>query len=81
MIRIDVHPARKNLINTPHAFYARSVKGPRPYISRGPRMQLFASSHEVETNPYTQKKSWQPKVDWPSRRLGWPHSFSLMTAL
>jgi hypothetical protein len=26
-------PYRENLINMPHTFYARSVYGPRPYIS------------------------------------------------
>jgi hypothetical protein len=33
VIRIDVHPARENLINTPHTFHAQSVYGPRLYIS------------------------------------------------
>jgi hypothetical protein len=32
-IRIDVHPAGENPTNTPHAFHARFVYGPRPYIS------------------------------------------------
>jgi hypothetical protein len=71
---MDVHPAGENLINTPHAFHARFVFGLRPYISRGPHRQPFSSPHKVETGPYTHKKSWQPKTDWPNRPLGWPHS-------
>jgi hypothetical protein len=43
--------------------------------------QPFTGSHEVETGPYTRKKFWQPKTDWLSRRLGWPHSSSHATAL
>jgi hypothetical protein len=43
--------------------------------------QPFTSSHEVETNPYSWKKSWQPKTDWPSRHLGWPRSSSHATTL
>jgi hypothetical protein len=43
--------------------------------------QPFTGSYEVETCPYTQKKSWQPKIDWPSRHLGWPHSSSHAIAL
>jgi hypothetical protein len=43
--------------------------------------QPFTGSHEVETGPYTQRKSWQPKTDWPSRRLRWPHSSSHAIAL
>jgi hypothetical protein len=69
-IRINVHPAGKNSINTPHTFHARSVYGPWPYISRGPRGQSFASPHEDETCPYTQKKSWQPKKTSPAIILG-----------
>jgi hypothetical protein len=81
VIRINVHPTRKNLINTPHTFHARSVYGPQPYISRGPCRQPFASPHEDETNPYTRKKSWQPKINWPGYHLGSPYSLSLITAL
>jgi hypothetical protein len=33
VIRIDVHPARENLINIPHTFHAQSVYDPRLYIS------------------------------------------------
>jgi hypothetical protein len=80
-IQIDVHPAEENPISTPHTFHARSAYGPRPYISRSPHRQPFASSHEAETGPYTQKKSWQPKPDWPDRRLESPHSSSLVIAL
>jgi hypothetical protein len=43
-IRIDVHPAGKNPINTSHAFHVRFAYGPEPYISRGLRRQPFASS-------------------------------------
>jgi hypothetical protein len=32
--------------------------------------QPFTSHHKVETDPYTRKKSWQPKTDWPSCVLG-----------
>jgi hypothetical protein len=41
--------------------------------------QPFTGSHEVETAPHTRKKSWQPKTDWPDRRLRWPHSSSHAT--
>jgi hypothetical protein len=58
MIQIDVHPIGENSINTPHAFHARFMYGPRPYISRSPHRQPFASPHEVEIGPYTRKKSW-----------------------
>jgi hypothetical protein len=43
--------------------------------------QPFTGSHEVETSPYTRKKSWQPKIDGPSCRLRWSHSSSHATAL
>jgi hypothetical protein len=33
MIRIDVHPAVENPINTSHAFHAQSAYGPQPYVS------------------------------------------------
>jgi hypothetical protein len=56
-IRIDVHSAGENPINTPHTFHTRFVYGPGPYISRGPRRQPFASSHKAETCPYTWEKS------------------------
>jgi hypothetical protein len=62
-IRIDVYPTGENPINTPHTFYARSVYGPRPYISRGTRRQPFASLHKVKTGTYTREKSWRPKTD------------------
>jgi hypothetical protein len=39
---------------------------------------LLHSPHEVKTGPYTQKKSWQPKTDWPSHHLGSAHSSSLI---
>jgi hypothetical protein len=39
MIRIDVHLAGENLTNMPHAFHARSVYGPRPYV-----LVFFASA-------------------------------------
>jgi hypothetical protein len=55
-IRIDIHPAGENPINTPHTFHARSMHGHRPYISRGLRREPFASPHEVETGPYTREK-------------------------
>jgi hypothetical protein len=73
-IQIDVHPAGENPIDTPHAFHARFAYGPGPYISRGPRRQPFASPHKDETSPNTWEKSWRPKTDWLSRRLGSPHS-------
>jgi hypothetical protein len=63
VIRIDVHLAEENLINTAHAFHARFTYGPRPYISYGPYRQPFASPHKDEIYPYTQKKSWRPKTD------------------
>jgi hypothetical protein len=56
-IRIDLHPAEENPINTPHAFHARFAYGPGPYISRGLRRQPFASPHKDETDPYTRGKS------------------------
>jgi hypothetical protein len=56
-IRIDIHPAGENLINMSHAFHARSALGPRSYISHGPHMQPFTSSHEDEIGPYTREKS------------------------
>jgi hypothetical protein len=56
-IRIDVHHAGENLINTPYAFYAQFTYGPGPYISRGLRRQPFASPHKDETDPYTREKS------------------------
>jgi hypothetical protein len=62
-IRIDVHPAGENPINTPHALHAQFTYGPRPYISHGPRRQHFASPHKDETGPYTREKSWRPKTD------------------
>jgi hypothetical protein len=37
MIRINVHPAGENPINTPHAFNTQFTYGPGSYISRGPR--------------------------------------------
>jgi hypothetical protein len=80
-IRIDVHPAGENPINMTHTFHARFAYGPGPYISYGPRRQPFASPQKDETDPYTREKSWQPKIDWLSRRLGSPHSPSLTTAL
>jgi hypothetical protein len=80
-IRIDVHPVGENPINTPYAFHARFTYGPGPYISCDPRRQPFASPHKDETTPYTREKSWRLKTDWPSRRLGSPHSPSLTTAL
>jgi hypothetical protein len=80
-IRINVHPARENPVTTAHAFHAQFTYGPRPYISRGPRRQPFASPHKDETGPYAWKKSWPPKIDWPGYRLGSPHSSSLTTAL
>jgi hypothetical protein len=64
VIRIDVHHVGINLINTSHAFHARSMYGLQPCISHGPRRQHFASPHEDETGPYTRKKSWRPKIDW-----------------
>jgi hypothetical protein len=42
--------------------------------------QHFTGSHEVETSPYTQMKSWQLKTNWPSRHLGWSHSSSHVRA-
>jgi hypothetical protein len=47
-IQIDVQPVRENPINMPHAFHARSVYGPWPYISHGPHRQSFASPHDDE---------------------------------
>jgi hypothetical protein len=76
VIQIDVHLAGENPINTLHAFHAWFAYGPRPYISRGPRSPPFASPHKTEACPYTRKKSWQLKTDWPDRCLGSPHSFS-----
>jgi hypothetical protein len=81
MIRIDVHSAGENLINMPHIFHARFVYGPGLYISHGLRRQHFASSHKDEIDPYTREKSWQPKTDWPGRRLGSAYSPSLTIAL
>jgi hypothetical protein len=52
-IQIDVHLTGENSINTPDAFHVRFIYDPRPYISRGPRRQPFASSHKDETEPYT----------------------------
>jgi hypothetical protein len=52
-IRIDVHPAGENLIDTPHAFHAWFAYGPGPYISLGPHGQPFASLQKDETCPYT----------------------------
>jgi hypothetical protein len=72
-IRIDVHPAGQNLINTSHAFHTRFMYGPGPYISHGTHRQPFASLHKDETCPYTREKSWRLKTDWPGRRLGLPH--------
>jgi hypothetical protein len=80
-VRIDVHPAGENPINMSHAFHARFTYGFGPYISHDPHRQPFTSPHKDETGPYTQEKSWRPKTDWPSRRLGPPHSPSLTIAL
>jgi hypothetical protein len=52
-ILIDVHPAGENLINTPHAFHARSEYGPRPYILHGPHRQPFFIPQEDKTGPST----------------------------
>jgi hypothetical protein len=73
MIRIDIHPAEENPINTPHAFHASFAYGLRPYISRGPCRQPFASPYKDKICPYTRKMSWQPMTDWPGRHLGSPH--------
>jgi hypothetical protein len=73
VIRIDVHPTGENLINMPHAFDAWFMYDPGPYTSCDLRSQPFASPHKDETGPYTQKKSWQPKTDWPDHRLRSPH--------
>jgi hypothetical protein len=63
-------------------FPLQSTHARRTLPTDSPRTwQLFTSSHEVETSLYTQKKSWQLKTDWPSRRLGWPHSSSHVTGL
>jgi hypothetical protein len=43
--------------------------------------QPFTSSHEVEISPYTRKKSWQSKTDWPNHHLEWSHSSSHATSL
>jgi hypothetical protein len=59
-IRINVHPTGENPIDTPHAFHARFASGPGPYISRGPRRQLFASPHEGETGLVTEDRLTQP---------------------
>jgi hypothetical protein len=56
-IRIDVHTAEENPINTPHTFHVRFVYGPIPYIFHSPHMQHFTSSHKDEIGPYTQEKS------------------------
>jgi hypothetical protein len=61
VIRINLYPAAENLINTPHAFHARFMYGPEPYISRGPRGQPFASPHKDEIGPYTQGKSYNQR--------------------
>jgi hypothetical protein len=80
-IRINVHPAGENSIDTPHAFHARFTYGSGPYISLGPRSQSFASPHKDETYSYTREKSWRLKRDWPGRRLGSPHSPFLTTTM
>jgi hypothetical protein len=81
VIRIDVHPAWENPINTPHAFHARFTYGPGPYISHDSCRQPFASPHNDETGPYTREKYWRSKTDKLSHHLGSPHSLTLMTAL
>jgi hypothetical protein len=52
MIRIDVHPAGENSINTPHTFHARFAYSPGPYISRGLHRQPFACPDKDKTGPY-----------------------------
>jgi hypothetical protein len=68
---------------THHVRFPLQPMHARHTLSTGsPRMwQSFTGSHEVEIVPYTRKKSWQLKTDWPSRRLGWHHSSSHVTAL
>jgi hypothetical protein len=68
---------------TRHLYFPLQSTHARHTLSAGsPRMWYpFIGSHKVETGPYTRKKSWQLKIDWPSRRLGWPHSSSHATAL
>jgi hypothetical protein len=61
-------------LQSTHAWRTLPVGSPHTW-------QPFTGSHEVETGPYTQKKSWQLKTDCPSRRLRWPHSSSHATAL
>jgi hypothetical protein len=61
-------------LQSTHTWCTLSTGGPCTW-------QPFTGSHDVETGPYTRKKSWQPKTDWPSRHLGWPHSSSHATAL
>jgi hypothetical protein len=69
-IRIDVHPGEDNLIDMPHAFHTRFAYGPRPYISRDPRRQPFASSHKDEIGSYTREKSWVTSFPVPHNSLG-----------
>jgi hypothetical protein len=77
VIRINVHlVGETRTTHHTHSTLSPRIVPDHMYITRSTHSNLSRSPHEVETDPYTQKKSWRPK-NRPVWSSSWVTSFFL----
>jgi hypothetical protein len=71
VIRTDVHSAGETWpTHHTHPTLSPRMVLDHTYLTWSTHSDLSRSPHEVETGPYTWKKSWRPKTDCPAVVLG-----------